>query len=349
MSTQKALLLPVKGGNWELGPSPIPKPAPDEVLVKIVATALNPIDVKIQRDGFWAQEYPFIGGTDAAGVVEDAGSNVVTLVKGDRVFFQGWFENPKATFQQYCVVPAEITAKIPDGFSFDQVASIPLGLATVITGMWGHDPQAASVSLPAPWEEGGLTQCAGKPAFIIGGSSSVGQYAIQMAKMSKFSPIIATASPRNEPLLKSLGVTHALDRSLSTEVILAELKKITGGAPIDFVFDTVSFQETQILGYQALAPGNTLIITQYDEIPAEIKSDDKKTLTMVGNVHLPQNRKVGVEMFKRVAGWLESGELVPNEVEVLTGGLTGIQAGLDRLESGAVSALKLIARPQETV
>ena len=66
--------------------------------------------------------------------------------------------------------------QIPDNISFDQAASIPSGLATVFTGIWSHHPKAQSVGFPAPWEEAGLTKFAGKPAFIIGGASSVGQY-----------------------------------------------------------------------------------------------------------------------------------------------------------------------------
>ena len=65
------------------------------------------------------------------------------------------------------------STKIPDNISFDQSASIPLGLATSFTGIWNHDPKAQSAGFPAPWEEGGLTKFACKPAFIIGGSSSV--------------------------------------------------------------------------------------------------------------------------------------------------------------------------------
>ena len=66
--------------------------------------------------------------------------------------------------------------QIPNNISFDQAASIPSGLATVFTGIWSHHPKAQSVGFPAPWEEAGLTKFAGKPAFIIGGASSVGQY-----------------------------------------------------------------------------------------------------------------------------------------------------------------------------
>ena len=83
--SQKALLLPVKQGNWEVGESPIPKPGPDEVLVKIVSAALNPVDWKIQVHGYFATEFPFVSGTDAAGIVEEVGSAVTTRAKGDKM------------------------------------------------------------------------------------------------------------------------------------------------------------------------------------------------------------------------------------------------------------------------
>ena len=85
MSTQKALLLPIKQGNWELGESPIPTPGPSEVLVKIMAAALNPVDWKIQKLGYFASDFPFISGTDAAGIVEEIGAEVTTLAKGDKM------------------------------------------------------------------------------------------------------------------------------------------------------------------------------------------------------------------------------------------------------------------------
>ena len=84
-SIQKALLLPEKQGQWKLGETAIPTPAPEEVLVKIISTALNPVDWKIQTLGYFASDFPFISGTDAAGIVESVGSNVTTLAKGDKM------------------------------------------------------------------------------------------------------------------------------------------------------------------------------------------------------------------------------------------------------------------------
>ena len=67
--------------------------------------------------------------------------------------------------------------QIPEGISFDQAASVPLALATIVLALWDHNPRTEkSVRFTPPWEENGLTQYAGKPALIIGGASSVGQY-----------------------------------------------------------------------------------------------------------------------------------------------------------------------------
>ncbi|TFK79449.1 GroES-like protein [Polyporus arcularius HHB13444] len=364
-ATQKALYLTARAGQWVVGEAPIPRPGPKDVLVKVISAGLNPLDWKLVDSQFSAfiKSYPFISGTDGAGILEEVGADVTTLVKGDKILFQGFFVNESATFQQYCLVPAAITAKIPDNISFDQAASVPLGLATVVLALYNHDPNtdksALGLRLPdthrslrftPPWAEGGTSQFAGKPAFIIGGASSVGQYALQIAKLANFSPIITTASPRNGSLLTSLGATHILDRTLPTSAILAELPKLTAGNPLEFVFDAIASADTQALAYQAVAPGGSVVVVLPENIPAALKKpeDKKKVSGVAGNVHFPQNRKCGEELFARLTEWLEKGIIKPNKVEVLPDGLAGVPEGLARLEAGKVSGTKLIARPQET-
>ena len=87
MATQKALLLPAKHANWEIGEVTVPTPSPDEVLVKIMSTALNPIDWKIHKGpyDFFATTYPFILGLDGAGIVEKVGAEVTNVAKGDKM------------------------------------------------------------------------------------------------------------------------------------------------------------------------------------------------------------------------------------------------------------------------
>ena len=93
-----------------------------------------------------------------------------------RSVHQGLFDNRLATFQQYTIVPAEITAKLPSNLTFDQASTIPLTLATAACGLYNKKGGfGGGVGLVAPWA-GGLGKYAGQPILIIGGSSAVGQH-----------------------------------------------------------------------------------------------------------------------------------------------------------------------------
>ena len=87
-STQKALIVPGPKAPWTLRTDwPVPTPAAHEVLVKVMATALNPTDWKSQVYAPWfVPGYPLVGGLDGAGIVEDVGAAVTTFAKGDRVY-----------------------------------------------------------------------------------------------------------------------------------------------------------------------------------------------------------------------------------------------------------------------
>ncbi|OCH85560.1 GroES-like protein [Obba rivulosa] len=344
---QKALLLPKKQGDWVVGTTEVPKPGPGQLLVKIEATALNPVDWKIQVYGLFIENFPAILGSDAAGTVEEVGEGVTGFAPGDKVVFQGFFVNPQATFQQYALSNADVTAKIPGNITVDQASTLPLGLATAALGLF--DAGSAGLS-PAPWEAGGRGKFSGKPFVVFGGAASVGQYAIQLAKLAGFSPIIATASLKNTPLLESLGATHVLDRNLSPDALLAEVNKITAGAPVEVVYDAVSIPETQTPAFDVLAPGGTLVLVLPDQIDAAKKAaaPEKKVVGVFGNVNAPDMRKTGQSLYAKLPALLESGEIKPNPVDLLPDGLAGIPGGLKRMERNEVSAVKLVARPQET-
>jgi NADPH:quinone reductase-like Zn-dependent oxidoreductase len=85
MTQQKALLLTKKQGEFVIENIDIPTPGSGELLVKIYATALNPVDYKIKDYGIFVEEYPAVLGNDAAGIVEAVGEGVKAFVKGDRV------------------------------------------------------------------------------------------------------------------------------------------------------------------------------------------------------------------------------------------------------------------------
>ena len=177
-------------------------------------------------------------------------------------------------------------------------------------------------------------------------SSPAGSLAIQLAKLSGFSPIITTASLKNAELLKSYGATHVLDRSLPQDALIAEVFKIAGG-PISVVYDAISLPDTQAVGYALLAPNGQLLTV----LPSTIKdtTEGRSVVAVVGVVQLPYNVEFSKVLLAQLPAWLESGEIKPLRVEVIPGGLGGITAGLDKLKNNQVSGAKLVVRPQETV
>ncbi|KAM5539563.1 hypothetical protein V8D89_006672 [Ganoderma adspersum] len=299
-----------------------PEPSPTDVLVKLVSVALNPVDTFVQAQGIpgLVPGYPcVVVGFDGAGTVE-VGAEVANVAKGDKVYVapiflaiyslsdlradrlvQGTFNtnNAHTTFQEYTLQPAKYVAKVP--------ATVSLCLATVVNGIWGHEENSNSARLTPPWEEGGTTKYAGQAALILGGGTNVGQYG--------FSPIITTASPKNTALLKALGATHVLDRALPPDALRAALP----ATPITYVYDAFGRgRDAQRLGYSVLAPGGAFVsVIPFDDgaltdlvEESERKGVGKRIARTRASYTFPGNGGLGIEIFKRLTGWLGSGAIV---------------------------------------
>ncbi|GLB40685.1 putative alcohol dehydrogenase GroES-like domain [Lyophyllum shimeji] len=340
--TQKALFLESKFGQYTLRERDIPTPGRGQLLVQIRATGLNPVDWKLQKYGFFIENFPAIVGTDIAGVVEEIGEGVSGYAKGDRVLFQGQWENNKAGYQQYTIADAETTAKMPPDLSFEEAATVTVALAAAITGLYLPKPHGAGFT--SPFDVSNRGKYSGKPIVVLGGATSVGQYVIQSAKISGFSPIITTASLKHEKFLKSLGATHVLDRQLSSASLKAETARITS-APIDIVYDAVSRPDTQEAGLGLLRSGGSLVVVLSPVVKA---TDGKDVIHTAGMWTFPHSRALGVQLYSALTELLDKGLIKPNRVEVLSGGLNGVVGGLARLEADQVSGVKLVVRPQET-
>ncbi len=128
-TTQKILGSPAPAAPWKIYDDwPVSAPGPKDVLIKVIAAALNPADVGIQSATTqlpMVQGYPFIGGLDGAGVVEAVGAEVPSFAKGDKVLFPGGFEQSRATFKQYTVAPASNVAKVRSVYALAGAAADP--------------------------------------------------------------------------------------------------------------------------------------------------------------------------------------------------------------------------------
>ena len=132
--------------------------------------------------------------------------------------------------------------------------------------------------------------------------------------MNAFLPIIATSSLKHTAFLKSLGATHILDRALSPEAIPAEVAKITEGIPLEYAYDAVSDKFTQCMAYEALAPGGGLVsvFPNSEALLADRarEGDGKRVARPFSSFRLPGNHALGIEVYKRMTGWLRDGTIV---------------------------------------
>jgi len=317
-----------------------------------IESRLNPIDWWFQDPNIDIQSikltYPAVLGVDSAGVIDDVGEEVKSFEKGDRVLHSGSFTSDKSTFQEYVIVPHSLAAKIPTNISFDEAATVPLTLSTAAVGFYHSKENGRGAGLYPPWEQGGIGRYSGQPLVVFGGASSTGLYAIQLAKLSGFSPIIATASEHNTAMLKSIGATHVLSRHLSSSALESSIKEIVNGDVIQVIYDAVSIPETQQLGWDLLGNGGCLVVVLDPNFDKRGQENEKSIARVYANVHHPPNMELGTKLFGKVAEWLQDGSITPNRVEVLPNGLLGVPDGLQRMKNNSISGVKLIARVGET-
>lgn len=219
----KAIIIREFGGpeKFELAEMPKPTPGPGQVLVKVKAASVNPVDYKIRLyPSNWARvPVPAILGYDAAGTVESVGPGVTHLKPGDDVFYCARIFGRQGTYAEYHVEDAEIVALKPANLSFEEAASLPLAAMTAydhIVTFFQTKP--------------------GDTVLVHAGAGGVGAFAVQLAKAAG-ARVLATGRQENEALIRSLGADEVIDyRSVKFE---DEVNRLTGGRGVDAAFDTV--------------------------------------------------------------------------------------------------------------
>lgn len=220
-----------------------PVPAADEILVKVYASGVNPVDWVIRNGGndFLKPllKLPMILGWDAAGIVEEIGSNVTDFKKGDEVYGVPNFPGD-GSYAEYLAAKASQFALKPKSISFNESASVPLAALTAWTGIF----------------ECGKLQ-SGQRILIHGSAGGVGSFALQFAKW-KGAYVIGTASANNHDFLKQLGADEVIDyRNQKFEDLLRD---------IDVVFDASPLRDNgeRIKSVNVLKEGGILVSTHAD-------------------------------------------------------------------------------------
>ena len=197
---------------------PAPQPGPRDLLVRVKAVSVNPVDTKIRRNRAPKPGQPEVLGWDAVGIVEGLGADVTGFAKGDRVFYAGSITRPGANSELH-VVDERIVAKAPATLEDGQAAALPL---TAITA-W----ELLFDRLRVP-QGGG----AGQSLLVVGGAGGVGSILIQLARQLTQLTVIATASrPETQAWCRELGAHAVIDHAQP----LAQALKDGGHGQVDFV------------------------------------------------------------------------------------------------------------------
>jgi len=206
---------------WEM---PIPKiERPTELLIKLKAAGVNPIDTKLrQRGTFYPDDLPSILGCDGAGMVEAVGTAVENFKVGDRVYFYagGAGKAKTGNYAEYTVVEEHSVAHKPNSLSFTEAAAVPLALITAWESLYDR----------------GRLQ-AGQNVLIHAGAGGVGHLAIQLAKLRGAEVLTTVSSPDKERLVRQLGADFPISYK-QTDFVEA-VHTYSNGQGVDLAFDTV--------------------------------------------------------------------------------------------------------------
>ena len=234
--TMKAVVIHEYGGLEVLKYEDVPRPEPkdDQLLIRVIAAGVNPVDGMI-RSGLFAKDgsraFPMILGGDIAGLVEKVGSKITNFKAGDPVFAYVSLDN-NGGYAQYALTTERETASKPKSLTYVEAAAVP------IVGLTAWQALVDSAKLSA-----------GQTVLIHGGSGGVGSFAIQIAK-ARGAKVIATASTANQDLLKELGADVAIDY---TKQKFEDVAK-----DVDVVLDSVG-KDTLARSYGVIKKGGFIV------------------------------------------------------------------------------------------
>lgn len=213
----------VKTGELDL-----PELKEGEVLVKIKAAGVNPVDAVITK-GYYKDmmphSFPIIPGWDLAGAIEKRGHAARRFEEGDEVY--AYARRPEVkwgTFAEYIVIPESYLARRPKSISMEEAAAIPL---------------AGLTAYQALYVAGDLS--AGQKLLILGSSGGVGSFGIQLAK-ARGAEVIGVASSKNHDYMRSLGADHTIDYH---DRDIGEAVKEIYPEGVDLIFDCTSGESLQ--------------------------------------------------------------------------------------------------------
>jgi NADPH:quinone reductase len=245
------------------GAVPVPQPGPDEVLIRLHASGINPSDYKKRGNATAAMEFPrIIPHSDGAGVIAGIGTDVEGFSIGERVWaFNAQWGRACGTAAEYIALPASKVSPLSPGTSFTEGACLGI---------------PAMTGCRVIFQDGAVD---GQWIYVPAATGRVGAYALQFAKWGGAKVIASAGNAKRAEAARALGADFVIDRS-ATEDVAAEILNITGGYGVDRVAE-VEFGGNMALNAQILAQDGVIASYASAHVPkAEITVSPRRARNM---------------------------------------------------------------------
>ena len=299
----------------------LPRPAASgrDLLVKVEAISVNPVDTKQRK---MESPAPRVLGWDAAGTVEAVGPEVSLFKPGDAVYYAGDVTRPGANSELHLVDERIVGAK-PKRLDFAQAAALPL---TAITA-WEAFFDRMKIDL------GGRDS--GKSILIIGGAGGVGSIGIQLARIAGLRVIATASRPESAAWAKELGAEEIVDHRKD---LAAQVTK-----PVDYIANFNDLDPHWAAMAQIVAPQGSMVAIVGNTKPLPMDVVRSKSVTMCWELMFTRPRFKTPDMIEQhrllnqVAEWLDSGKLRGTLKETLTPiNAANLRKAHEKLESGTM-------------
>jgi NADPH2:quinone reductase len=274
-----------------------PTPGPGEVLVRMAATSVNPVDHKLRKLGPpIAAELPAVLGCDVCGEVTEVGEGVTEFNPGDMVFgCAGGVRGMPGTYAEWIAADARLLARVPAGLSPREAAALPLVTITAWEGLIDRAKLQA-----------------GESVLVLGGTGGVGHVAVQLAKSVGAVVTASVSSERKAEIARSLGAEAVWNHR---EEPLAEcLRRQTAGHGFDVVYDATGTMDFARAFEAARLNGQVISIVsqcEADLTPMHIRGLTLHVVFMLIPMLHGIGREHHGEILRGAAELVEAGKLRP--------------------------------------
>lgn len=277
---------------------PRPGPGPHDLLVRVAAVSVNPVDTKVRAPKAAIEATPRVLGWDAAGTVETIGSEVTLFRPGDEVWYAGSIVRPGSNAEFQCV-DERIAALKPRSLDFAQAAALPLTTITAWEALFerlGLDADGAD---------------AGRSLLIIGGAGGVGSIAIQLARRAGLTTIVTASRPETIEWCRALGATHVIDHR---QPLPAQLEAL-GFRQVDAIANFADTDAYWAVMCELIAPQGRICAIVENRAPLELGLLKAKSAGFVWEFMFTRAQFGTPDMIAqhrlltRVAGLVDAGEL----------------------------------------